>query len=150
MAGNKKNKKRIKTDKYSTIIKPNLETIEDMAENNFTDEEIAEHFEVAKSTFSRYKSENLALRKALAEGRKRCIRTIRNEYYINALGGQKNKKVKKTYNKDNELVKTEVFEETTQANLPALENILRSKGVFSDNKNTQPIKVIIAGEDELE
>ncbi len=142
--------RKIKTDKYSTIIKPNLELIEKMARDNFTDEAIAEHFGIGKSTFSRYKKENVALRKALAKGKEICLAEVENHYFKMALGGQKYKEVKKIYNKDNELVKREVVEKVTLPNEKALNNILVNKGDWENKETTSNGFVINITRDDIE
>ncbi len=148
MAGRKKSKKRIKTDKYSTIVKPNLELIEKMARDNFTDEQIAEHFGIAKSTFSRYKTNNALLRKALAKGKELCIAEVENAYYRKALGFEYEEI--KIIQKPNGKTQTEIHKKQSLPDEKAMLTILKNKGGWEDVKNTQPIQVVVVGENELE
>ncbi len=129
----KKNKKKIKTDKYSTIIKPNLEVIEKMARDNFTDEEIAKHFNIAKSSFSRYKKDNVALRKALAKGKEQCIAEVENIYFKSALGFDY-KEEKLIYDIEKKLIKKEVYKKKSLPNANILRDILRNKGDWENKE----------------
>lgn len=54
--------------KYDRIIKPNLEVISGMAKKGVSEKDIAEHFNVAYSTFRKYKSEHDSLSEALSYG----------------------------------------------------------------------------------
>lgn len=134
-------KKRIKTDKYSTIIKPNLEVIEKMARDNFSEEDIAKHFKIAKSSFSRYKRDNLALRKALSKGKEKCIAEVENTYFKTALGFEV-KEEKITYNKNREIVKIEISKKQSPPNPTVLRDILRNKGGW-ENKDGDSNNVTI-------
>ncbi len=129
----KKRKKRIKTDKYSTIIKPNLAVIEKMARENHTDEQIAKHFGIGKATFSRYKNDKLELRKKLAKGREMCIQEVENIYFKIAKGFEY-KEEKKIYDKNGNLSKKEVYKKTVLPNPTVLKDILRNKGDW-ENKD---------------
>ncbi len=133
----KKSKRRIKTDKYSTIIKPNLEVIEKMARDNFTDEQIAEHFNIAKSSFSRYKKDNVALRKALVKGKEQCIAEVENVYFKTALGFDY-KEEKLIYDKNKQLVKKEVYKKKSLPNANILRDILRNKGDWENKDGLDP------------
>lgn len=138
----KKNKKRIKTDKYSTIIKPNLEVIEKMARDNFTDEEIAKHFGIAKSSFSRYKKDNVALRKALAKGKEQCIAEVENAYFKSALGFEY-KEEKLIYDKNKNLIKKEVYKKKSLPNKDVLRDILRNKGDWENKDGGDTSNIIL-------
>ncbi len=113
-----------------------------MARDNFTDEEIAKHFGIAKSTFSRYKNDNVALRKALSKGKEQCIAEIENVYFRTALGYEY-KEEKIIYGKDKNVVKREVTNKKSLPNTNVLRDILRNKGDWENKDGVEGGSIVV-------
>lgn len=116
--------------KYERIIQPNLEVISGMAKKGVSEEQIAKHFNIAYSTFRKYKGEHEELKEALEFGEVEANAVLSGVLFDTAKGFYKDVtravKIKKSEYKDGKKVKEwEEIEYVTETqyfppNMPAI------------------------------
>lgn len=105
------------TDKYETIVEPNLILIERWARNGLSEREMSERLGIAYSTFRVYKKEKSALSALLKKGAEIVDTEVENALLRRALGYKFTETTKEL--RDGELVVTKEIVKEVQPDVTA-------------------------------